>query len=228
MKSFLSSFISLIYPRTCVNCDRSLVDQEENICLHCLLDLPLTNYHKLDINPLVDKMIGIPHLKDVYAYLNYQRGGIAQKLLHELKYGGNHQLAYQLGKMFAEHISKVIATDIDMIIPIPLHKSRQRRRGYNQAEEIARGFGETLSISIEGNLLKRIRQNTAQAKKARLDRWENAEQLFHVAQPNLIKDKSILILDDVITTGATIDSAALVLTNCNPRATYVACLATGK
>lgn len=232
MRSFISSFISLIYPRTCVNCHRSLIDAEEHLCLHCILDLPQTNYQHLDSNPLYQKLISIPYLKNVFAYLVYQRGGITQRLLHQVKYAGNHELAIKLGCMFGEYLnSKFKFVDfgqIDMIIPIPLHSARLRRRGYNQAEKIAIGLGETINVPVATHLLQRIRHNTHQAKKSKLERWDNAKELFHVNQPEQLIGKTIMIIDDVITTGATIESAALTISNCAPKHICVGCIATGK
>jgi len=229
MRAYLSSFISLIYPRICVSCQRTLVDQEENLCLHCLSDLPLTHYHEQTNNPLVEKMISVPHLKNVYTFIKYEKGGIAQKLLHELKYKGNKEIGLMLGQMFADHVSKHLdIAQIDFIIPIPLHKSKLRKRGFNQAAVIAHGFGIQIGLPVNEKVLIRTVKSKTQTKKGKTDRWINVENLFEAATPELIKGQSILIMDDVITTGATIEMAAVALTKCNPRHIYLASIATGK
>ena len=229
MRAYLSSFISLIYPRICASCQRTLVDQEENICLHCLSDLPYTNYHEQTNNPLVEKMISVPYLKNVYTFIKYEKGGIAQKLLRELKYNNNKAIGLMLGQMFAEHISNQLDdSHIDLIIPIPLHKSKLRKRGFNQAAVIADGFGNKTDLPVDEKVLIRTGKNKTQTKKGKTDRWINVENLFEVLKPQLVKDQSIMIIDDVITTGATIESAAIELAKCQPKHIYLASIATGK
>lgn len=222
-------FVSLFYPRVCLSCDRSLNSVEEYICLPCRLSLPLTNYHKNRENPIAQKLRYTCNVNHAFAYLKYYRKGIAQKILRELKYNGNSEVGTLVGKWFGEELSIAgMDSTFDIIIPIPLHPLKLKRRGYNQSEKITEGLAEALRIEHLPNLLKRTVYTQTQTQKGMSERWTSTEQIFELGDSNDLSEKHILILDDVITTGATVESAVNCLWKVKPKAISVCALASGQ
>lgn len=229
MNRILTDFISLFYPRTCIGCNRTLISKEEYLCLSCKLNLPTTEFHADTSNPIKKRLPTIHNLHTVFAYLKFGRRGIAQKLLHQVKYNGQEKLAVAMGEWFGYHIKKTTDTlHIDMIVPIPLHQAKLNRRGYNQSELIANGLGDTLGIPVESNIIKRKKDTATQTKKSKTDRWLNVDSIFEQNGNGAADQKHILLIDDVITTGATIESAAAILNEGGASHISVACIATGQ
>jgi ComF family protein len=225
----LTDFISLFYPRICINCNRSLISREEFLCLHCKLNLPTIAFQKIASNHLYKRLQVIGNLNEVHSYLNFNKGGIAQKLLHEIKYKGNEELGVRIGEWFGYYIfNKTIASNIDMIVPIPLHPTKRKRRGYNQSELIARGLSESLKIPCETKLLKRTKYTSTQTKKGKTERWLNVKDIFKIDTNENLENKHVLLVDDVITTGATIESAAHLLNQYGVSRISIACIAAGR
>jgi len=227
MKIYWEALVSLFYPNNCENCNSPLVQNEELLCLHCLLQLPKTNYHLDQNNPLLVELIGRASITNAYAFLKFNKKGIAQKLLHKLKYKHAPEVGEVLGRWMGNNMAGS-NRQFDLIIPIPIHISRQRKRGYNQSEKIANGLKEVLKVPVETHCLKRTKSYISQTKKGRVDRWLDAEQLYEVKNANKIKELNILLVDDVITTGATIASAVNLLIEHGAKSVSVACIATGK
>lgn len=229
MKRILTDFLSLFYPRTCICCNRTLLSKEEYICMHCRLDLPLTNFPVLGDNPLRKHLLTINNLEYVFAYLKYVRNGSAQKLLHELKYKDQRELGIMLGKWLGYHIlEKSLSLELDVIVPIPLHRKKLKKRGYNQSALIAEGLSDILGIPWEVDILERRIYTSTQTKKGKTDRWVNVNSIFQMNKSIDVKYKHILLLDDVITTGATIESAAKTLIENGCEKISIACIATGQ
>jgi ComF family protein len=219
-------FVSLIYPKICLYCKDTLVHQENVLCSHCLSDLPLTKYHLSRENPLFSKFIYLPHLKMASAFLHFYQKGKVQHLLHQLKYQGNYELGVQLGKWYAHELKSVVP-GIHLILPVPLHKSKERKRGYNQSQAIAEGLSQVLEIPFKSNLVSRKKATTSQTKKSKTDRWLNMEGVFTISDHASIKDKNLLLVDDVITTGATIGMLAEALEKAGGRVVQIVSLAAG-
>lgn len=219
-------FISLFYPRNCINCKRNLSSQEEHICIHCVLSLPYANFHLYDENPIRSKLYSIFQIENAFVYLLFARRGIAQKLIHKLKYDGMQDLGVMMGSWFGHYISAQIKdAGIDLIVPIPLHKSRLKQRGYNQCDAIANGLSQALNIPYVTNALQRTSANVSQTKKSKASRWLNVESLFQATDQQLVEKKHILLVDDVITTGATIESACEALISNGASKITIACIA---
>lgn len=226
MTRILRDFISLFYPRNCINCKVILSSAEEHICFHCMIDLPLAEFHKYDQNPMMQKLCTVPRLKMAFAYLLFTRGGIAQKMVHKIKYARMPELGYQLGQWFGYNIKDTLSThDVDIIAPIPLHRSRLKQRGYNQSERIATGLSDSLCIPCAPDLMTRCVHNPTQTRKSKADRWINTERLFEVAGDEQVKGKHVMLVDDVLTTGATMESALQQLVRSGASKVSVACLA---
>jgi ComF family protein len=206
----LRELLGLFYPRTCIGCHGSLLHAEEFICTYCLYQLPLTHFHRLPENDLEKKFWGRIKILRAYAFLYFRKEGITQKLLHQLKYRGNKELGAYLGKCYASYLKEMEVLP-DAVIAVPLHVSKQRKRGYNQSEWFANGISTHLGIDDLSAGVKRITATSTQTKKSRFERWLNVNEVFSVNHPEWFEDKHILICDDVITTGATIEALAKVL-----------------
>jgi len=197
------------------------------ICLHCQYELPLTNQHLHTDNPTAQKFWGRVPLKMAFSYLYFVQGGKVQTMLHALKYKGNQEIGELLGRLFGAELQRAdVSKEVDLLIPIPLHPSKLQQRGYNQVDCIVKGMAISMQIEYQVDALKRVRANVSQTTKDRMGRLENSEQLFGVRDKNSIKGKHILLVDDVITTGATIEAAVLPLLEAGCLSVSVAALAT--
>lgn len=204
---YAKGFFHLIYPNTCQLCGRQLVTGEEHLCVSCLLELPKTWYHKESGNPVEQLFWGRARIDRASTFFFYQKGNPSQQLLHHLKYHNKKEIGYALGKTYAYDL---IGTDwvreTDYFLPIPLHPKKQRMRGYNQAEWIAKGLSKTLKIPVNTDIIYRQQHSSTQTRKNRYDRWENVSSVFGIKNPELLINKTVIIVDDVITTGSTIDA----------------------
>ncbi len=228
MNKYIDSFISLFYPKVCFNCDKPLVNQEEILCLHCYLQLPHTQYHKEKNNPLLLKLNGSTELTEAYAMLKYEKKNMAQKIIHALKYKDQKKIGMVAGKWIGHLINKSTTIEYDFLLPVPLHPKKLRIRGYNQAELLANGMADVMGTAVNKNTIRRTRFSSTQTKKGRLKRWADTEALYEVINKESIDGKKILIVDDVITTGATIIQIANLLKEKGASIVSVACVATGK
>jgi ComF family protein len=206
------AFIDLIFPRTCAACTESLQLNEALICTNCRLDLPKTNAHIEKDMLLEQKFLGKVNLKHTLAYLKFVKGGKVQHLMHELKYKGNQELGEMLGRWYgAELRENGFANEFDLILPVPLHKKRLQIRGYNQSDCFAKGLAESLGIEWRNDILKRGVETSSQVNKSRLERYKNMEEVFLVEKPEYIINRKIVLVDDTLTTGATLESCVVAL-----------------
>ncbi|MDX2443468.1 MAG: ComF family protein [Bacteroidales bacterium] len=210
---FLQNFVDLFYPRTCPSCGVSLMHGEKLMCTDCLIHLPKSNYHRFAENPVAKVFWGRTKIEMASALYVFEKGSKYQKLIHKMKYKGHKDIGIELGKMFGEDLSNTSFKFIDTIIPVPLHPRKLRKRGFNQAELIARGLGESLEKPVDSNNLYRKVANPTQTKKNRIERWENVSGIFDVKSPGEIENKHILLVDDVLTTGSTLEACASAFTN---------------
>ena len=207
--NLLNDFVSLIYPACCLGCERLLKKNEGKICTKCRLDLPKSFYHLNPNNTVAKRFWGKVNLKYAMAYFIYSKKSIVQNLLHNLKYHDHSELGEILGKWYG---SDLLETGFDMyfdlIVPVPLHLKRQKERGYNQSDGFAKGLSEILNIEWKPEVLQRVKANTTQTKKSRFERWKNVNEIFNVKYEHQVLNKNILLVDDVITTGATLEACA--------------------
>lgn len=199
--------ISVVLPANCHICGESLPRGRKYLCSGCVAELPRASFHG-KLNPIAEALMLIPQGVDGTAFLRYETGNATSTLIHDFKYRGFRGLARFLGETAGEELSRSgFLNGVDMILPVPLHWTKMRRRGYNQAAEIARGIGERAGIPV-GNHLKAVRSHSTQTRKTRSQRVDNVEGVFGVKNPEELEGRSLLVVDDVFTTGATLLSAA--------------------
>lgn len=212
VKDWLSSFLSLLFPRCCIVCGRPLARGEECICAMCNIDMPRTNYHLRKDNPVEKLFWGKIPLERATSFFFYHKGSDFRQILHQLKYGGQKEIGAIMGRyMAAEFSSSGFFEGIDVIVPVPLHKKKQRIRGYNQSEWIARGVSAVTGIVIDTESVVRRKNTETQTHKSIFERWENVDGIFELRHPESLVGKHVLIVDDVLTTSATVAACAYSL-----------------
>ena len=204
--------LSLFYPNICQACGRPLVRGEQAVCLICRVDLPETGYHQYLDNPVAKKFWGRVTLSGATTLYHFRKGSKVQQLLHRFKYQSKRDIGIKLGNHFGLQLkNETPYRDAEVIVPVPLHKRKEHKRGYNQSTVFAEGLAERMGIGVLRHALVREVHTDSQTKRARFERWENVETVFRLKKPEVIEGKHIMLVDDVITTGATIEACAAEL-----------------
>jgi ComF family protein len=207
IKSIINDFSHLFFPHVCAGCSTDNITRPSPICIHCISELPLTNFHNYPDNPVEKYFWGRIPIAGATALCHFTDGSLIQKLLHQLKYKGNKEIGYFLGGMMGNSLS---ATDrfnsIDMLLPLPLFADRQKKRGYNQSDILCRGMAQVLRLPVITDAAVRLMATQTQTHKNRIERWMNMEGKFELVKPDALAGKHILLVDDVITTGATLEA----------------------
>lgn len=212
MNSWLHAFLSLFFPRCCIICSNPLAPGEACLCAHCNMNLPRTKLYAYNDNPVEKLFWGKIPLERATSFLYYRKGSDLRYLLYRLKYHGQKEIGEVMGRYMAtEMLSSGFFSDIDVITPIPLHPKKQRLRGYNQSEWIARGISAVTGLPLDIHSVIRCKNTTTQTRKTTFERWENVDGTFTVRFPERVAGKHLLIVDDVLTTGATIVACASAL-----------------
>ena len=203
----------LFYPRLCEGCSKPLIADETVLCISCGLLVPETGYHHIADNDTAIRFAGRIPFIHATSYAWFTDDGLLQHLLHGLKYRDKKETGLYLGRRFARSLLQTSwINTIDLILPVPLHPAKKAKRGYNQSMLIAEGISEVLHIPASDNILVRVRDTESQTHKIRSERVNNMAGAFKIAKKGILKNKHILICDDVLTTGATIEACALALT----------------
>lgn len=212
IKSYWESFVSILFPPLCVSCENVLVHQEEFICTACGFHLPVNDHYLFEENELTKRLLGKAAIETGSAYLSFSKSSLVQTMIHKLKYRKDYRIGTCLGQWFGSQLSTApLYVDVDIVVPLPLHQKKKRLRGYNQSVYIAQGIAEAMSLPVNTTDFIRVRNTVSQTKKSRFDRYDNVEDAFICIDPAAFEDKHILLVDDVLTTGASIASAARTL-----------------
>ncbi|HPM28861.1 MAG TPA: phosphoribosyltransferase family protein [Chryseolinea sp.] len=226
LTEIFTDFASLFFPNHCLACNGALVKGEEIVCTSCISEMPQTDYHLYRENALKARLaIRIPIVHAV-AFFKFAKSSRVQHLLHALKYKNHPEIGVMLGKVYGTRLRDTeLSSKFDLILPVPLHESRKRKRGYNQSSKFAEGLSEKLDIPYSDSLLTRARNTQTQTRKTRFNRWQNVSDVFLIKDVNGIKGKRILLVDDIITTGSTIEACGQTLINNGCFSLSIACLA---
>lgn len=204
----INNVLSLFYPRLCAACGDALQQNETCICLDCMLHLPETQFHKEHFNPLRQVFDGRVPVEEVTALMSYKKSNRTQKILHSFKYKGQKEVGVVLGEYLGgQLITEERYRGIQFILPIPLHPKKQRKRGYNQSEWLAKGLSKGMGIPYLTDVLVRTQYTDTQTKKNRFARWQNVKEVFEVHHSEKVSHIHVLVCDDVLTTGATMEAA---------------------
>lgn len=222
---YAEDFFSLFFPQLCSGCGKNLFKNETVICTDCIYNLPYTEFHNDSENAVARQLWGRITFKTAFAFLHFHKGSRVQNLMHQLKYNNKPEVAFKLGEMYGMQLSNSAAVkSVDAIIPVPLHPARQKKRGYNQSEFFAKGLSQSLNIPVDLNLNRKAFTDS-QTKKSRFVRYENMKDVFVITSHKSLENKHVLLVDDVITTGATIEACAIELLKINGLKVSVATIA---
>ena len=212
LKELRHGLLHLFYPRLCEGCNKPLLASEKVLCISCALHLPETGYHHIADNETALRFAGRIPFAHATSLAYFTSDGLLQHLLHGLKYMGKKEIGHYLGMRMALSLANSDwISSVDMIIPVPLHKAKKAKRGYNQSMLIAEGMSDILHIPASDNILERLRDTESQTRKTRTERVNNMQDAFRVKGKGRLVNKHVLLCDDVLTTGATLEACALGL-----------------
>ena len=222
---FKNPVFHLLYPHNCIGCGSDVISDDNFLCLGCIHDLPYTHFELHAGNPVEKIFWGRISVTAAMSEFYFSKASMVQNFIHELKYKGNKDAAHYFGNLMGESLSNSNRFNIDVIVPLPLFEKKEKMRGYNQAEIICNGISEILGKSvIRKNVIRKVPTET-QTKKHRTERWKNVENTFVVQNPNQLEGKNVLLIDDVITTGATLEACGAEILKVNNTKLHIASLA---
>lgn len=209
LKQGLNDVVELLFPSLCVTCSERLVSQEKYVCNNCWFDMPVTNFHATKENKVAQLFWGRVEIENATAFFSYKKGSNYQQLIHYTKYKGLKELGFECGRKFGFTLLQSEAfSAVDIIVPVPLHPKKQKQRGYNQSDWIARGIADALQKPISNTKLFRKTYTSTQTRKNRFERWQNVDGIFGLHSPEYFENKHVLLIDDVVTTGSTLEACA--------------------
>jgi ComF family protein len=226
LKNIISDTLHLFYPHICTGCGSDVLERENLLCLKCINDLPNTNFAMHNGNPVEKAFWGRIPVTAAHSQYYFAKENVIQHLIHQLKYKSNKDIGVYMGELMGSTLlSSNRFNNIDALIPLPLYPDKERKRGYNQATVICEGMAKTMNIPVLTNNVIRQRFTETQTRKHRVERWQNVEGSFVVNNPAALSGKNILLVDDVITTGATIEACGSTILQCEGAKLFVASLA---
>lgn len=229
LTGYFHDFLNLFFPEVCAGCGNSLFKNEIAICTACIYRIPYTNFYSDPENLVVKQLRGRFPFVRAHALLYFTKGGTVQNMIHELKYNNRPEVGYRLGELYGAALIKDPEwIEPDLIVPIPLHPKKLKKRGYNQAEHIAQGISAATGVRADSTLLIRKLETQTQTRKSRFDRYENMSSAFAVSEGRKVQNLHILLVDDVITTGATFEGCAYALLEAGGSKISIAALAFSK
>ncbi|MBU2927866.1 ComF family protein [Winogradskyella psychrotolerans] len=208
----MKNLLNLFFPKVCEACNTVLADNEMVLCTSCRHQLPITNFHFENTEDVKKIVYGRVRLESATALLHFSKKGIVQQILHNLKYRGHEDIGKSLGQWLGAELATVETyKDIDVVIPVPLYKSKLRKRGYNQVAKFGQEIAKALKADYNDTVLIKTKSTKTQVFKGRLTRWNDDGAVFDISENKSLTGKHILLVDDIITTGATVESCATVL-----------------
>jgi ComF family protein len=206
LKEIKESFLHLLFPHVCTGCGSDLLSEESMLCMRCMDAMPETNFEMHANNPVEKKFWGRLLLVSATAQFYFTKESLMQHLMHQFKYKGNKELGLQFGRIMGDQLQRSNRFHPDLLIPLPLFPAKEKRRGYNQATILCNGISEGMKIPVLDKVIIRPHHTETQTKKGRVERWKNMEGKFVLINPGIIKNKHVLLVDDVVTTGATLEA----------------------
>lgn len=208
----ISALLEVFFPKVCLGCDGLLADYELYLCTSCRHELPVTNFHTTNDDTVKKIFYGRSRVEEATALLRFHKKGIVQHVLHNLKYKGHQDVGVFLGQWLGEELRNLPNYRcVDVVIPVPLHPKKLRKRGYNQVAKFAQEIAQALQASYMDEVLKKQTNTSSQVYKNRMERWTNPKERFILQNAYKIKGKHILLVDDIITTGATLEACMAIL-----------------
>jgi len=215
-KEIKDSFLHLLFPHICAGCGTDLLDKESMLCIRCIAGLPETNFSVHAGNPIEKMLWGRIPLASATATYYFSKESLIQHLVHQFKYKGNKDLGLQLGRLLGKYLVQSDRFNAEALVPLPLFAVKEKRRGYNQATILCEGIAEVMNVEILRDAIVRTQFTETQTRKGRIERWQNMERKFELMKPEKIEGKNILLVDDVITTGATLEACGRELLQASP------------
>ncbi len=226
LQNIFSATLHLFYPHVCTGCGSDLLDEKNLLCLRCINELPQTDFAQYNNNPVEKIFWSRISVTAAHSQFYFAKETLVQHLIHQLKYKNNTAIGFYMGEMMGKSLlASNRFNNIDYLVPLPLYPDKERKRGYNQAAVICNGISGIMNIPVLVGNVNRHRSTETQTRKHRTERWENVEGSFVVANAAALKGKSILLVDDVITTGATLEACGSILLQIEGVKIYIATLA---
>ena len=206
------ALLHLFFPHICAGCSTDVLDEQELICSTCIRSLPFTEFEKIENNPVEKLFWGRTKIQHASSIFYFITDSPLQEIIHHIKYKNYPELGMYMGKIMGLQLKNILSiNNIDFMLPMPLHPKKEYARGYNQASVLCQGIQETIEIPYLDHVLIRNFNTDTQTKKSRIERWENVAEVFEITDPSVIQEKHILLIDDVITTGASTEACANLL-----------------
>jgi ComF family protein len=215
--TLLQDLTHLIFPEKCLSCTSELSRNEKHICSTCTSSLSLTSFHLFDEATEMDKLFwGRTPIHSTYTHLYFEKNKASQNILFSLKYRNNKAIGNYFGQQIGNHLLEMASfSTVDVVVPVPLHPKKEFIRGYNQSRALAEGICSSMGLQLNEAIVKRNKHSSSQTKKSRFDRWDNVQSAFSITS-NVTKYKHLLLIDDVVTTGSTLESIAMEIKQLTP------------
>lgn len=226
LKTILGNTLHLFYPHVCIGCGSDLLAQNNLLCLRCINELPHSNFAIHPNNPIEKIFWGRIPVTAAHSQFYFSKESLIQHLIHQLKYKNNTAIGFYMGELMGNSLLQSGRfSNIDYLVPLPLYSDKEKKRGYNQAAIICNGVSAAMQVPVLTGNVNRQRFTATQTRKHRTERWQNVEGSFIINNPDVLKGKRILLIDDVITTGATLEACGSILTQIEGLQLYIASLA---